>query len=56
MRTIALDALSFSASPNEKKFILLRVEQADDHNFSLPKILNRQVISKITGVCQSNRA
>ncbi|WMN12690.1 hypothetical protein QYS49_34305 [Marivirga salinae] len=33
MRTIELDALSFIASPNEKKIILLRAEQADDQNF-----------------------
>lgn len=54
MRTIVLDSLSFIASPNEKKFILLRAEQADDpnflENFALPKILNRQAANKIPGV------
>ncbi|WKV12642.1 hypothetical protein [Marivirga harenae] len=54
MRTIALDALSFIASPNEKKFVLLRAEQADDQNFlenfALPKILNQQAANKISGV------
>lgn len=54
MRTIELDALSFIAAPNAKKFILIRAEQADDQNFlenfALSKILNRQAANKIPGV------
>jgi hypothetical protein len=44
MRTLKLDTLSFIASPNEKKFILLRSEKADDpeflEGFAVPKVLN----------------
>lgn len=54
MRTIYLDSLSFIASPDEKKFILLRAEQADDkdflENFAIPKILNREAAHEIPGV------
>ncbi|WP_340154101.1 amidohydrolase family protein [uncultured Marivirga sp.] len=55
MRPIALDALSFMASPTEKKFILLRSEKADKdleylQNTAIPKILNRKDADKIMGV------
>lgn len=54
MRTIELDALSFIASPEEKKFILLRSEKADDEtflkDFAVPKIKNRDDANKIPGV------
>lgn len=55
MRTIALDALSFLASPTEKKFILLRSEEADKdlnylENFAIPKIVNRKDADKMPGV------
>ncbi len=54
MRTIELNALSFIASPDEKKFILLRSEKAEDetflNEFAVPKILNRTEANKIPGV------
>lgn len=54
MRTIELDVQSFIASPEEKKFILLRSEKADDvtflTGFAVPKIKNRDNANKIPGV------
>lgn len=54
MRTLKLDTLSFIASPNEKKFILLRSEKADNpeflESFAVPKVLNRNEANKIPGV------
>jgi len=55
MRTITLNELSFIASPNEKKFILLRSEEADKdrpylEDIAIPKILNRTEANKIPGV------
>ena len=46
MRRVELDNLSFAASPNEMKFILLRSEKADDGSFLkevvLPRIIKKQ--------------
>jgi len=43
MRTLKLDTLSFIASPNEKKFILLRSEKAD--NPKLPRDLAQLLVA-----------
>ncbi|MCH2213582.1 MAG: amidohydrolase [Flavobacteriales bacterium] len=55
MRTVKLDAISFLASPEEKKFILLRNEKADRDinflsNYAIPKILDRDSANDIQGV------
>jgi len=55
MRTIELNPLSFIASPDEKKFILLRSKQADKdesflNDFAVPKILKKDNANKIPGV------
>jgi pimeloyl-ACP methyl ester carboxylesterase len=55
MRTIELDSKSFLASPEEKRFILLRSKQADkDESFltdyAIPKILQKKDADKIPGV------
>jgi len=54
MRTIELNALSFIASPDEKKFILLRSEKAEDEtflkDFVVPRIISKKNAHKIPGV------
>ncbi len=55
MRTIELDPISFIASPEEKKFILLRSEKADKDEqflkeFAIPKIINKENANNIPGV------
>jgi predicted TIM-barrel fold metal-dependent hydrolase len=54
MRSIELNPLSFIASPDEKKFILLRSEKAEDKtflkDFATPKIIKKNNADKIPGV------
>jgi len=54
MRKLELDALSFIASPDEKKFILLRSEKAEDetflNEFAIPKIISKKDAYNIPGV------
>lgn len=55
MRTIKLDPVSFIASPDKKKFLLLRSEKADKDedfllNYAIPKIINHKNANQIPGV------
>ncbi len=55
MRSININPLSFIASPEEKKFILLRSEKADQDekfllDYAMPKISNFQNANQIPGV------